>query len=527
MQRPHTKTLQLILWGLLSIGLTACDGGDNTIGETDTSNASQSSRSANGNLSSSSSSSLCAGVSDVIEIDGQCVSLYCPATGGFVSHPDECDELTNNLSSSSASSMPVINADIICPEGYRPAPVENVSFFCVNTAPVSNFETSEQCPGGLSNSQYCFYPDGGTQSSSSSACPDGQTANQHGNCGYYENYCQIHGTHSQQCLQQCQQDESSDTRCDEVLANAQTDCPVDYNAMGNGSWQACYTLEDGTAECLHKDSGTQATQVTWDDGTPVTTAAQITGAGYYEVILVTKSGAVYYGDRSRLSQNNFVFAEGGVTATGGQNTMCAIIKDDGQNDVRCWGKDKDPYRPELPLDFNALQLSANYSDVCALNDDNSVWCWEQKPDNSLDFIEQSPTQMPFSEAITYVSVGQLVICGVKQSGGLECLARWSDVGYMPSKGDDTTTPVAQAGMEDVVAYQAGFGQAISIHADGKAKLWTGGAATEFTGISNAIAGGGDRGLACTLTDDGDVYCLNNGSIVKVNGDKKAAPAGCQ
>ncbi len=172
-------------------------------------------------------------------------------------------------------------------------------------------------------------------------------------------------------------------------------------------------------------------------------------------------------------------------------------------------------------------MSANYSDVCALNADGKAWCWEQKADNSLDWIGVNPVEAPFSEPLAQVAVGQLQVCGVKRSGGVECLARWDSSGYLPSKGNQTTVPVAQAGMETAIAFQAGFGQGISVHRDGTARLWKNGKASLFEGVTDAVAAGGDRGVACVLTAGRDLFCLNGEQkAVKVTGAVKARATQC-
>ena len=406
--------------------------------------------------------------------------------------------------------------DMICPEGYSaPRDTDTVDYFCLWTIPAVDYY-DQNCPG---DTFFCpkLEQDLNITSSSSSSCPSGTEPTFGGTtCG-----------NDDTCIFAPNTPGSPDYTPTIEERFADKPCGVDYDAMGNGSWQACLTLEDGTAGCLHKENRTTFVPLKWSDGSPVTNAAQVSGAGYYDVILVTTEGQLYYGNRTSLNKNAPLFSEGGISGTGGQNTRCAMIEDEGRKDVRCWKDNSDPYRPELPLDFNAMQLTANYSDVCALDDDGSVWCWQQKGDNSLDFADANPTKAPFSEPMVFVSVGQLAVCGVKLSGGIECLARWDSAGFLPSKGSDTSTPVNQTGMEDAIGFQAGFGQGISIHADGSAKLWKGGNATSFAGIANAIAAGGDRDVACALTQDGEVYCLDNSNqLIKITNNIKAKGGAC-
>lgn len=446
----------------------------------------------------SANSDPCIGMDDVVNIDGRCVSTYCPPLNQHLHDPSTCPDNVSSspiTSSSSASSEWISVVDLLhCPEGYGTPPFDGTySYYCLSRTPPNDYYL-QNC-GEANNDYFCplleddYCPSTGVIVVDGGECPTSSSSSS-----------------SQQSNQEL--------------------CGVDYDALGNGSWQACYVLQNGTAECLHKENPTQAVQVKWDDGSPVQNAAQISGAGYYEVILITEEGTVHYGSRDRLSKNPKI-SELGISATGGQNTRCAMVRENNKNDVRCWDGGSDAFRPQLPDDFNAQQLSANYSDVCALDDDGKVWCWEQKPDNSLDFISANPSIAPFSEEIKFVSVGQLQVCGVKASGGVECLARWDSTNYLPTKGGATNEPVTQNGMSDVIGLELGFDQGITIHEDGKAKFWKSGSPTEFTGVSNAIAAGGDRDLACVLTADGDVYCLNSSrQPVKVNGNQKARNSDC-
>lgn len=398
---------------------------------------------------------------------------------------------SSEIASSSSSTPTVVAWDIVCPEGFdTPPSTETASFFCVSREPAET---------------------------------------------YYNNYCGDNpaGAERQFCSElhaiygQSNSSSDSSSSAEGIAAYfADHPCGVDYNALGNGSWQACMTFEDGTAGCIHGQNPSDLVKLTWSDGTPVTNAQQVSGAGYFEVVLVTDNGDTYYGGRTSLDKNNPLFTGVGISGTGGQNTRCAMIRDGDKNDVRCWQNNSDPYRPELPADFNAMQVSANYSDVCALDDDGSVWCWEQKPDNSLDFIDTTPSKAPFSEEITHVSVGQLSVCGVKYSGGVECLARWDSTSFLPNKGSATNVPVEQQMMFDVVATHIGYGQGIAVDSAGQARLWKDGVPRLFA-LQDAIAADGDRGIACVLSRYGEVHCMDSEYNLRImTKDLKAATLMC-
>ena len=394
----------------------------------------------------------------------------------------------SSVSGSSSSMAPVAAWDIVCPEGFDTPPATEVaSYFCVSREPADAYYAN-RCDGP-SEALFCaeLHAIYGQSSSSS-----GASSSAEGIAGYFADY----------------------------------PCGVDYNALGNGSWQACMTFEDGTAGCVHGDQPTEVVKLKWSDGSDVTNAQQVSGAGYFDVVLVTDAGDTYFGGRTSLDKNSPLFSGVGISGTGGQNTRCAMIRDGDKNDVRCWQNNSDPYRPELPADFNAMQLSANYSDVCALDDDGAVWCWEQKPDNSLDFIDSTPSKAPFSEEIVHVSVGQLSVCGVKYSGGVECLARWDSTTFLPNKGSATDEPVEQPMMYDVVAMQIGFGQGLAVDYGGQARLWKDGLPRLF-GTQNAVAAAGDRGAACVLTRFGEIDCMRKDyTTARITQDVKAANPVC-
>ena len=420
--------------------------------------------------------------------------------------------------------QPAVIYDILCPAGATAPPsTAKEEYGCFSYIPQQQYY-EEYCQGAGDQ----FFCEGLEQdlfggSSSAGTCPLGTELIPGTNtCGNFDHAC-VFGIQTEACIAACQADPNSWDRCDLVNVSEPNSgsCGVDYNAMSNGSWQACWVLADGTAECAHATYKTSPKQVK-RNGDAVTDIAQISAAGYNDVIVVTNEGQAIFGNFEYLPTTSTI-ESGVISATGGQNTACAIIKNGELRDVRCWTKNTPVERPALPAGFDVMQLSANYSDVCALASNGDAWCWEQKSENSLSFAGPAPSKAPFSGPLDYISTGQLSVCGVLRTGGVECLARWDSADYLPTKGSSEINPVIQQGMEEVIAFQAGFGQGISIHSDGSAKLWKNGNATPFNGLTDAVSAGGDRGAACVLTANHEVHCMGDNASVKVSSNA-AEPA---
>ena len=308
---------------------------------------------------------------------------------------------------------------------------------------------------------------------------------------------------------------------------AAQECGVGFTALGNGSYKACYRLENGQAECV-SPGGTTPTTVAWQGGGAVTDILHVSGTGENEVSLVTMSGAVHTGGVTSVSTTP-VIASNAVAVTGGRNTKCALVSEGGGKDVMCFSGGS-AVRPGLPSGFDAVQVSSGYGVACAVNTDGEVWCWDEGG-NVPPFVNKTPSKVDFAEPMVFVSAIQDVVCGIKWSGGMDCRANWYANPFLPTDNDGMGGISLQAGaFSDAVAIQAAYAQGVVVTADGKAiylpKVGSVGVSNpgvEFNNGSGFIAAGGDRGLKCALTGGGDVYCLDgSNNAVKVNSMKAEA-----
>lgn len=324
---------------------------------------------------------------------------------------------------------------------------------------------------------------------------------------------------------------------------AQYSCGVNYTALGNGGYNACFRLEDGTAACTVKDQPATVEPVRWSSGEVITGVRSVSGAGgSSEAIVVTDNGAVYHGRFNSVNPTP-VIESGGVYGSGGYNARCVMTKENGSKGIQCWRDGSAPSAPGLPAGFEVQQLSAAYGLACALNSQGEVWCWLAGGNvgSTLgNLLSETPAKMPFAEPMVQVAAGQTSICGIKHGGGVDCIAGWHDGFFLPGRNDGAGGfELATQYTHDVVAFQSGWLQGIGVRADGTAFYSPGqfGAPASndsqfvaFSGVSSAVSAGGDRldsgGAACVLDARGDVFCLDGGSTVRVTGPVKAAAGSC-
>lgn len=297
-----------------------------------------------------------------------------------------------------------------------------------------------------------------------------------------------------------------------------------YDAIGNGGWSACYRLAGGTAACHTKDSPTNSSTVTWAGGSPVTDIAHISTAGDSNAIVVTEDGQAYYGDYRNLPTTPVVDS-GAISGTGGKNPSCLLTGTATQKDVLCLGNNGAPSRPALPSDFNAVQISASYGFVCALNTDGEVWCWESGGNHSLSgAISSTPSKFPFDEPMIFVSSGQNSVCGIKQSGGAKCKFAYYDARYLPAIAAASIAETPDDFLPNAIAFQATWGKGVAINEDGSAVYFPD--AVNLGSISGAVAAGGHREALSVVTADGDIYSVDGGSATQISTPAKVEAGAC-
>lgn len=294
---------------------------------------------------------------------------------------------------------------------------------------------------------------------------------------------------------------------------AQFPCGVGFTALGNGGYKACFRLEGGQAACA--SPGQAELQPVLSGGAPVTDVLHVSAAGENDVAVVKTNGEVLWGPVGDVSTTPVV-ASGGAQVTGGRNTACALLRSGATGDVACWKNGTQAVRPALPANFDAVQVSAGYGTACALSSAGEVWCWDEGG-NVPPFITATPAPVDFAEPMVFVSAGQDTICGIKQSGGLDCRGNFYASPYLPTEVNGGMPILTPGAFADAVAVQSGYQQGVVIGSDGSATYL--GSTSQppstatgelMSGVSGAIAGGGDRGVACALTTAGEVFCSNGG-----------------
>lgn len=267
--------------------------------------------------------------------------------------------------------------------------------------------------------------------------------------------------------------------------------------------------------------------VKWSNGAPVTNVAHINSTGDTDVIVVTDDGKAYGGNANSVSMTPIVDS-GAIAATGGKNPQCVLVQNGNKKDVLCGNANLS--RPALPTDFDAMQITASYGFVCALNRNGEAWCWiEGNQANAGGGIEKivsaTPSKFPFSEPVVYIQAGQNSVCGIKFSGGTECKFSYDDTNVLPSLAPSPerlgTTPPNFA--IDAKAIQIGYKIGVVISEDGSAKYYPGGANLN---VGKAVAAGGDRAAISLVNENGDVYLFDGGTARQVNGQYKAEAHSC-
>lgn len=301
-------------------------------------------------------------------------------------------------------------------------------------------------------------------------------------------------------------------------------CGVNYEAIGNGGWSACYRVQGGMAVCNPSGNPKSPQLVKWSNGTAVSNVAHVNSVDDNNVVVVTDDGKAYFGNMSSLPATP-ILESGAIASTGGKNPMCLLTQGTGgKKDVMC-GK-SGLTRPALPADFDVMQLSGAYGFVCALNRNGEVWCWENGGNSGggvSSVVKAAPSKFPFTDPMVFIAAGQNVVCGIKQNGGSECKFSYYDNRFLPSANMDqlATTPTDFA--PNAKAIQMAYGKGVIINKDGSAQYYPG--PTNLS-VGKAVAAGGDRAAISLVNENGDVYVIDGGAAAQVNGQYKAEAAEC-
>jgi hypothetical protein len=298
-------------------------------------------------------------------------------------------------------------------------------------------------------------------------------------------------------------------------------CGAQYSAFGDGGWQFCLRLADGGGACARGSAAFQ--RVTFDGGAAITDVAQVSGQRDSGVGVVTTAGALHVGGITSISQTPLI-PSGVVNYSGGFHASVALVEQGDGFGVLSWSDNGTPTAVTLPDGAQPIQVSANYGLACALSTAGEVFCWDAGGNHSLQ-LTATPTRMALARAVQMISVGQNSVCGVSFDGTLECQAAWYDTPFLPTEGAAPNFQIRQTTFPSVRSVHVGFGQGIVVRADGTAAFLGSGVVPPndnpgqpFTGVSDIVAAGGDRGSACVLTSTGSVFCRSGDAVAQATVD---------
>jgi alpha-tubulin suppressor-like RCC1 family protein len=240
-----------------------------------------------------------------------------------------------------------------------------------------------------------------------------------------------------------------------------------FTALGGGSGFAC-GVRSGDVYCW----GSNLLGRVWDD--PQSSTCGLHPCSLYPV-RITASGtfvAVDGGDRFAC----------GLTAAG--QVYCFGENDSGQLGDGTGTGSTTPV--PVSLDSTATQIAVGYSHACALTPSGAALCWgtnvmaelgvDSAPDDCgfLGPLPCSRRPIPVSGPWRYTALaaGNTFTCGLLADRSLRC---WGNNGG-GQLGFDTlpvwsATPLAVAGMDDVIAVSAGYAHACAVRAGGAAYCW--------------------------------------------------------
>jgi len=298
-------------------------------------------------------------------------------------------------------------------------------------------------------------------------------------------------------------------------------CGAQYTALGDGGWQFCLRLSDGGGACARGSAAFQ--RVAFAGGGAMTDVAQVSGQRDGAVGVVTSAGALHVGGITSISATPLI-ASGVVNYSAGYHASVALVEQGDGLGVLSWTDNGTPAPVTLPDGAQPIQVSANYGLACALSTAGQAYCWDAGGNHSLQ-LTATPTRMPLARAVQMISVGQNSVCGVSFDATLECQAAWYDSPFLPTEGMAPNFQVRQSTFPAVRSVHVGFNQGIVVRSDGTAAFLSGGVVPPndnpgeaFTGVSNIVAAGGDRGSACVMTNAGAVFCRSGGAVTQATLD---------
>jgi hypothetical protein len=284
--------------------------------------------------------------------------------------------------------------------------------------------------------------------------------------------------------------------------------------MGDGSYSACVRLSDGGAACTK--TAAEFTRVTFSDGTAVTDVAQVSGMGENAVGVVTTAGALHMGNSATTIDATPLIAAGVVNLSGGRNARVALVEEGGGFGIRGWSGEGTPAALTLPGGEQPIQVSANYGLACALSTAGSAYCWDQGGNVSIQGFGSQATPLlveALDAPLQSVSAGQDTVCGVTFDNTLTCFGNFNASPYLPTQSVGGDIEILPTRFPDVREVHAAFQQGTVVTGDGAAFFLPGVGAGQdnpglpFTGATNVIATGGDRGTSCVVTGAGEVFCM--------------------
>lgn len=294
-------------------------------------------------------------------------------------------------------------------------------------------------------------------------------------------------------------------------------CGAQYTALGDGGWTFCLRLEDGSGACTSASGSEVFQRATFQGGGAIDNVAQIAGINDNGALVVTAAGALHYGNSFTAIGTTALIASGVVNVSAGRNARAALVRDGSGFRVMGWTGDGTPAPIALPSGVVPMQVSANYGIACALDATGAVYCWEAGGNHDLG-VTTTPSKMDFDKPLKLISVGQNSVCGVSFTNTLECKAGWYSSPWIPTEGTAPNFSVRQSTFPMVRTVHAGYHYGIIVRADGEA-FYLGDTppgmdnpGMPFTGATDVVAAGGDRGNACVLTGTGSVYCRAGGSV---------------
>lgn len=293
-------------------------------------------------------------------------------------------------------------------------------------------------------------------------------------------------------------------------------CGVGFSALGNSvSSSICVRTQGGGAAC--SDGGNEKLTVITDAaGAALTDVRYATGGTNWQGALIARDdGSLWETQGSRLKTAPLI-AQGVISASAGYHHGCALLEEGNGLDVVCWPAGASSVtRPALPDDLTIRQLSVTYDFACALTDEGKVWCWaEAGGSGNFTDIKATPAEVALEGPVVFMAAGQREVCGIRQDGTLTCVGNFAGGQFysVPLRSDGSFDPSVYPSL---VSVHLGQAQGCFIDATGHAECLgqeigqkgRDGAPVAFGGATKVIGTAGNKGQACALTAQGELYCV--------------------